>query len=439
MKTRWRTNRSATASLVTAAPPIKICMHVRGVVRTDGRVLREATALMAEGYAVTIVDVEDQRGRASEEDIGGLRVRHIVKPHWYTPTHRVRRVVRSLEKFFVSTLAMLRESADIYHAHDVNALPATYITARLHRRPLVFDAHELPLNELDRSRLTFLSAVLRRFLKYMLARCAGVITVSAPIAQEIRERFSVQEVTLVRNIPAYQAFTSSDCLRASLGLDSDIRIALYQGNIQADRGLDVLIHTAAFLDQKIVIVLMGKDVAGTRSRLEALALREQVAERVKIIPPVPYAELLDWTASATLGLIVYPPNYSLNVQMCLPNKLFEYLMVGLPVLASPLVAVADLLATYKVGRVVESLEPAAIAVAINAVLADPAELAKLRENALKAVRKDLCWEQERQQLITLYQGIAPQESARQLVSESLPGAGTPDLLTGERDAHSLHL
>jgi len=86
----------------------------------------------------------------------------------------------------------------------------------------------------------------------------------------------------------------------------------------------------------------------------------------------------------------------------LPNKLFEYLMVGLPILASPLPAIADILTTHTVGRVLSSLEPSNIAFEINAMLADTVHLAQMKRNALAVARQDLCWEKERQQIINLY-------------------------------------
>ena len=209
----------------------------------------------------------------------------------------------------------------------------------------------------------------------------------------------------------YQAVQKSERLRQHLGLGPEVRIALYQGNIQADRQLDRLVQAAAYLERDIVIVLMGEGFSETTSQLEALAVKEGVTDRIKILPPVPYTELLDWTASADIGLIVYSPDHSLNVRMCLPNKLFEYLMAGLPVLASPLDAVSDLIRGYDVGQIVPSLSPAAVGAAINAMMADAAARERMRHNALSAAQSDLCWEKERQQLITLYNRIMGMDDA----------------------------
>jgi glycosyltransferase involved in cell wall biosynthesis len=156
---------------------------------------------------------------------------------------------------------------------------------------------------------------------------------------------------------------------------------------------------------------MGQDAEGVQSQLEALIDSEGHADRVKIVPAVPYTELLDWTASADIGLIIFPLDRSLGLRMCLPNKLFEYLMAGLPILATPLDAVSDILSTYDVGRIVSSLPPADVGAAINAMMADAAARERMRHNALSAVQRDLCWEKERQQLISLYHRILGMDDA----------------------------
>lgn len=130
-----------------------------------------------------------------------------------------------------------------------------------------------------------------------------------------------------------------------------------------------------------------------------------MSERVKILPPVPYEELLDWTVSADIGLVVYSPDYSLSTRWCLPNKLFEYLMVGLPVLSSELDAVVEVIKTYEVGQVVSSLAPVDIARTINTMLADPVALAAMSRNALNAVQQEFHWGKERQKLLQLYHNV----------------------------------
>ncbi|WP_161977583.1 glycosyltransferase [Dictyobacter kobayashii] len=155
-----------------------------------------------------------------------------------------------------------------------------------------------------------------------------------------------------------------------LNLPPQTQIVLYQGNIQANRSLERLIYAARFLDPDIVIVLMGRTRGKILTQLEALIAQEGVADRVKILPPVPYAELLSWTASADLGLTVYSPGYSDNVRVFLPNKLFEYFMAGLPVLSAPLEAVTEIITRHDTGVILSSLEPEDVGSTINTLLKD---------------------------------------------------------------------
>ncbi len=382
-------------------------MHVLGTASTDSRVMRAATALVKAGYTVSLVDIEAKGKSQREEDIRGVSMKHVmVSPSFFSTRFDKWTLIRLAQLCVANTLRLIQTPADIYHAHDVSALPTCYIAACLHHKPIIFDAHEMPLFERPLSELglnrRWLLKLLKALLAYIVPHCAGIITVSPPIVEEIRKRYHVPEVALIRNVPEYRVVPKSDRLRRCLGLKPEVRIALYQGYLQPNRGLDRLVRAAPFLEQDIVIVLMGKNCG---VQLEALIASEGVADRVKILPPVPHAELLDWTASADIGLNVASPDHSLNVRYFLPNKLFEYLMAGLPVLTSPLEAIVEIVETYDVGQVLHSLAPADISEAINKMLADPVSLARKRSNALEAAKNEFYWEKERVQLIQLYEGI----------------------------------
>lgn len=403
------TSSAILASRATPALTPKVCMHVQGIVRTDPRVMREASALVNAVFAVTIVDIEGDAHRPATEDIQDVHVKHVLMPGWYISTPFPWSLFKAAWMFLRTTFLMVRTPADVYHAHDVPALPASYIAARLRRKPLLFDAHELPLSEMplskmSRSRRT-IHPLLARLFARMLPRCAGIIATSSPMAHAISEQYHYPSVSVVRNFPMYRTVEKNDRLRQHLGLGSDVRIALYQGNIQPDRELDRLVRAASFLEPTIVIVMMGRADPATLSQLEDLIAKEGVADRVKIMPPVPYEELLVWTASADIGLSVLPLNYTAHLNVCLPNKLFEYMMVGVPVLASPLQAMAEVIQRYDIGCVLPSLIPSEVGSAINSMLADPAALERMRQNELKAAQQEFCWDKERQHLIDLYQKV----------------------------------
>ena len=411
MKTLSHVAAVEATDTISPSASRKVCMHVLTTAGADARVLdarvmREATALVEAGFELTIVDVVGDRNRQGEETIRGVRIKHMTMPDWFIPTRfKPWYLVKAARMIVRGTLKLLTQPADMYHAHDANALPACYIAACLRRKPLIFDSHEIPLDSPSISHWRRLSSLAKNTLIRMLPRCAGVITASPLYAREIRDQFHYPQVVSVLNVPVYQTVPKSDRIRQHLELDSDVRIALYQGNLQPNRALDRLVRAAPYLESNIVIVLMGKAVEATRIQLEQLIASEGVANRVKIIPPVPYEELLDWTASADIGLTIFSPDYTRSIQFCLPNKLFEYLMAGLPVLSSELDAIVEVIKTYDVGEVVLSLAPEDVGTAINAMLADGDTLARMRSNALEAARQEFHWEHDSRKLVQLYQSV----------------------------------
>ena len=414
MKTVSQVDKAARKATPASPPLIKVCMHVLGRARTDARVMREATTLVEAGFAVSIVDIESESSCPVEEDIHGVCVNHIRRPDWFVSTRlKLWFLVKYVLMIMCSAWRLVRSSVDIYHAQDQTSLPACYIAAWIRRKPLIFDAHELPLSDVGLTRWRRLHALSTHFLAKMLLYCAGIITVSSPIEQEICRRYSVSNVSLIRNVPVYRTVPKSDRLRQYLGVSPAVRIALYQGALQPNRGLDRLVRAAAFLEQNIFIVLMGQGPQKTVSQLEALIVSEGVTDRIKILPAVPYEELLDWTASADIGLNILPPDYSLSIRWCLPNKLFEYLMAGIPVLTSELDAVLEVIKTYDVGQVVSSLVPADVGAAISAMLADHIALARMHSNALEVAKQEFNWEKESQKLVHLYNTVLNNTSGRE--------------------------
>ncbi len=412
MKTQTNETVLEEKTTDSSTKPVKICMHVTDGAYDDYRVMREATALVEAGYDVTIVDIMAEVERPLDEDISDVHMKHVMMPELFIPTRfKPWFLVKSADMILRGAMRLMRTSTDIYHAHDVKGLPACYIAASLRHKPLVFDSHEIPLDDPNITRWRGLSALAGRVLTRMLPRCAGVITASPLYAREIINEFHYPEVTTLLNLPTYREVPPSNRLREHLGLGPEVRIALYQGNIQANRSLDQLVNAAPFLDPNIVIVMMGNATEATRIQLEKLIEEKGVADRVKIIPAVPYNELLSWTTSADLGLTIFKPGYTRSIRYCLPNKLFEYLMAGLPVLSSQLDAIAEVLKTYGVGHILPSLEPSEIGASINAMLADADALAAMRHNALEAAREEFHWEKEKKKLIQFYQKIVSQGAA----------------------------
>jgi glycosyltransferase involved in cell wall biosynthesis len=381
----------------------RICMHVQSPAITDPRVMREATALVEASYCVTIVDIEHHQ-RPKSETVDGVRLKHVfVSPksaQHYNPVRSIPWLLFKVTRTLRSALKVIGTPADAYHAHDITALPACYVAANLRRKALIFDAHELPVTQPHILDKPLLAGISRALLRLMIRRCDGAITVSPPLIGEMQTLYGGPQATLVRNIPDYEAPAPSDRLRQHFDLPSDTRIALYQGYFQANRSLDALVRAAQYLARGNVIVLLGE--GSHLGMVEEMIAELGVGDQIKIKSYVPHTELLSWTASADLGLTVFSRDISVSLRYCLPNKLFEYLMAGLPVLTTPLDAVVDLIRRYEVGYEIENMEPETVAAAINSMLGSSVELARMRANALAACERDLRWDVEKNTVVELY-------------------------------------
>ena len=384
----------------------RVCMHLMVPGRSNYRVMNDAKALQMSGYEVIICDVVSDRNCPREEVIEDLSFQHVFAPDWFVPA---RWKFWFLIKMFIlmvrCAFKLFRCNADIYHAHVEHAFPAAYVAARVRRKGLIFDTPELTMF----GPTILCWPVLRRWaiciIRWMSVSCDYHITGSPLYKPILQDLYGNEQILILRHIPPYWQVVRNTCLQQKLGLDPSVRIALYQGYLQEDRGLDTLLLAAHYLNPGIIIVLMGANYGKTEAQLRILIQHERLEDHVKILPAVPYSELLMWTSSADIGLTVLPPDYSLSIRLCLPNKFFEYIMAGLPILSSNLDAISNMIHLYRVGHVLPDLTPSAIGQAINTMLANQEELTYMRANALNAVRSGLTWENESRHLVHLYQDI----------------------------------
>jgi glycosyltransferase involved in cell wall biosynthesis len=127
-------------------------------------------------------------------------------------------------------------------------------------------------------------------------------------------------------------------------------------------------------------------------------------DSVVVLPRVPYHELAPWTASADVGILLYR-NDCRNNYYCAPNKLFEYMMMGLPVIAPRFPGMTKLVEGEGVGLCVDPQEPAQIAAAANRLAGDAGLRARMRANALRLSLERYNWQKEFEPLLGAYRAL----------------------------------
>ena len=293
---------------------------------------------------------------------------------------------------------ILEDPADIYHAHDLNTLPLAVIAANRTGGRIIYDSHEL-FTEI--SNMSPLERLFARALERILIRHAHkVVTVNESIANELIKRYTINKPTIIMNCPT--KFSNDNNIRhkiiqSILNINNNEPIILYQGGFSPHRGLDNLILATYYLTRG-VLVLMGW--GKLENELKRLVYEMHLENKVFFLDPVPQDVLIYYSSSAHLGVIPYQA-VSLNNYYSTPNKLFEYIAAGIPVVGSDFPELKRIIEGYNIGRTFNPEDPKDIARAIEEVLNDPKQYEEMQKNVRRAA-EIFNWENESQKLLELY-------------------------------------
>jgi glycosyltransferase involved in cell wall biosynthesis len=203
------------------------------------------------------------------------------------------------------------------------------------------------------------------------------------------------------NCQTYVESQKTNVLRQELNIAAEDRIAIYPGFFAPARGLEQLIASAPYLD-RVVVVLMGRD--GLDGKLQHLVQEFGVEDRVRFREPVPPDLVPEYVASADIGVMPTQstkPSYFYGSG----NKLFHYVMAGIPAAVSDQPEKRRIVETYDVGAVFDETDPRNIAETINRLLNDRQRYQQICHNARETAPKELNWEVEERKLIRLYRSL----------------------------------
>ena len=371
---------------------MRICMVAFTDLNFDYRIYREATSLRRAGHQVVIV--------ASSFNPAPLKGwdDFEIYPILLDRSHSLRRLY---PLFWQRAYPLLVEThPDAYHAHDLDSLwPAVRAAQRLNR-PLVYDSHEFWTEQsslVDRPLMRSCWSLLEQRL---IRRVDRIITVSGSIAQSLKERYSLDEVVVLRNLPLFRHKVQSNLIRETLDLPAERPIVLYQGGFLTENGLREQIEAAAGFAAAFVLIGDGPSEQALRNQVRA----EGLEDRVYFIPRVPFHQLHNYTCSADLGLCLIKGTGK-SFYYSLPNKLFEYMMAGLPILASNFPEMQRVVRETRTGATVDPTDIAAIREQITAFL-DNAEQREACAQASLQAAQSYNWERESVQLTQLYATLA---------------------------------
>lgn len=291
---------------------------------------------------------------------------------------------------------LLFRKADILLANDLDTLPANYLVSRLKRKPLVYDSHEYFTGVPELQHRAAVRKIWEKIEAYIFPKLRYIYTVNDSIAGLYAEQYH-KEIKVVRNVPYYHEHPE---------VQADItgrKILIYQGSgINVNRGAEELVLAMRYLpaEEYVLWIVGGGDVYAS---LKTLAAGEQLTDRIDFINKVPFQKLQEITRKAHLGLSFDKPT-NLNYLYSLPNKIFDYLHAGLPLLTTHLPEIAAVQEKFMTGDFIANHDPQHIAERIKFMFQDQARYAQWKKNTIEAARA-YCWQKEEQTILGIFREI----------------------------------
>jgi glycosyltransferase involved in cell wall biosynthesis len=301
------------------------------------------------------------------------------------------------------------EKADIYLGNDLDVMASTTLISRIRKKPLVYDSHEYFLGMAGMDRKPVRRSLWKFIETQVLPQVKYMYTVSDSIRNLYRKNYH-RKIFVVRNLPLKNPNNPELSQEEKEWIESIDRkipenknLLLLQGaGINESRGAEELVYSMLFLDAADyhLLIIGGGDVF---EKLEKIVDQNQLSDKITLLPKVPFAVLGHFTHQAKLGLSIDKPTV-LNHKFSLPNKLFEYLFAGVPVLASRLIEQERIINQYDVGTFIEDHHPEHIARKIKEIFGDPDLLHRWKQNTCR-VKEDLNWENESKIILDIFKQV----------------------------------
>lgn len=356
---------------------------------TDRRVHKTCMVLTEQGYEVILV------GRVLKNSLpldGRMYKTHRMKL-WFE------KGVAFYTEFTIRLFFfLLNNKANLLVANDLDTLWPSNFISRKRKTALVYDSHEIFCEVPELQHTPLKKKIWESLEKRIVPKLKHCITVNQSIANWFNQKYKTG-FKVARNIPD-KISVDRIKTREELKLPTDKKIILLQGaGINIQRGAEEAVEAMQYVDNAILLIIGGGDAV---DNLKLEIKRLNLGDKVIMLPKMKPEELYQYTCNADIGLSLDKAT-NLNYQYSLPNKLFDYVYAGVPVLASPLTEIKLFIEKYKVGVCIENHTSKHIADKMNYMLSS-ADYSIWKANT-KIAAQENNWETEKQVWVNLINEI----------------------------------
>jgi len=292
-------------------------------------------------------------------------------------------------------LYLMTKDVDLIFANDLDTLPAAYLAAKLRNIRLIYDTHEYYTETPELVNRPLVQSIWKKIEDHIFPKLIDILTVNESIAKLYSNKYN-KTVHVSRNIPP--SFSPERLkTRKELDLPENKHILILQGTgINVQRGAEEMVLAMQYMENIVLLIVGGGDVFPT---LKKMAEQNKVQDKVIFKSRMSFVELRQYTMNSDLGLAI-DKDTNLNYRFSLPNKLFDYIHSGIPVLSSGLVELKQIIDKYDIGFYIQNHDPKHIATVIENAFSDQTRYNTVKQNTVKA-KEELCWEKEEKVLISV--------------------------------------
>ncbi len=372
-------------------------------------VVNEGMSLADRGYDVRLLGIRYTRAQSAGEDLAPrLRLTRM--------TILSRRIlgdgdafegIRYAEVAFRSFFWSLFRKVDLYVAHDLVVLPFLYVAARLRGKPIVYRAHELwpeQSNNYPRARLW------SRLDRFFSRRVDLIVTPEVNRARVYLEEYAAPRMpTVIFNCSRLRERPQRSTLKPRMverGIGARF-IVYYQGGISSLRATDKLVESMRYTSDDVALALAGPMHEQFAAWFPDFVAQHQLQDRILHLGDIPHGEqLFELCSGANVGVAFAKGDCRNNLfSATATNKLFEYMMMGIPLLTLDYPSYRDLIEKEEIGICVDSENPESIAAGIMKMYGDPAHAVEMGIRARKLAEEKFNWEKEFPRLLQEYENL----------------------------------
>ena len=367
----------------------KIIISVTNDLSTDQRVKKVCGTLNTMNYDILLI------GRKRHTSL------KLKRPY---QTKRMRLVFNKGALFYAEFnirlfILLVFSKVDIYHANDLDTLLANYLAAIIRRKPIVYDSHEYFTGVPEIQNKKLVKKVWQTIEQFIFPKLKHIITVNQSIAQLFKDEYN-KDLRILRNVPN-KVETLKLKSKSELDIAEDKDIIITQGaGININRGIEELVEAMQYLNNVHLIIIGDGDVI---PQLKKRVLELKLENSIIFKGRMPYHEMMQYTQHAKLGITI-DKDTNTNYKYSLPNKLFDFIHAGIPILASKIIEVEKIIKKYQIGLFINNHEPTHIANQIKYALDNKELMSEWKSNTHHA-SKELNWEIEENTLKDLYKKI----------------------------------